>query len=606
MNWHQFIRLLRPAILVSAILAVASPTLAGQPGASLFRDAEKTAPLDQANDPTVVRTRYVDLNLDVLPGSKSRAPTGSTVLLNLFDDVAFNGVLDHVEYKPNGLVWVGSLQGIELSTVNLVTEDGVTVGSINYPGGMYVIRYAENGVQTVQDIDQSQYPPERDAVPPGPLPPDAYSPVPGTPQDDGKTIDVMVVYTPAFVQSAGGAAAANALVDLGVSQTNTSYSNSGITQRIRLVYRGQVNYTEPGTGAALADWQKALNDLTNGVGGLSGVGALRDAYAADEVSLFTNWSQKGTCGIGWYMSQVSPAFAAKAFNVVERTCIDGYYSFAHEMGHNMGAHHDWYVANNTDDPVPYTYVHGWVNLTAKWRTVMAYNDICVAAGLPAPGCTRIPYWSNPLLKYNGAPLGVAAGTNSSTAACYEKVGNPACDADNHLVLNNTAYTVANFRQSTPKPTFKLQLPLVGRPAASTSVPTPGYWLSDNRAHEFYVTANQYVRRHQLIVNISGCGTYKIWHTVDEPIVGNAFSYQAPAQGGMYGSGSFSSAKTAVVIDGLKNMYISECRGYVSGGPWTQTYSWQNGNQVDLTADVTGPTGIDLASENSNAEIIRVQ
>jgi hypothetical protein len=62
--------------------------------------------------------------------------------------------------------------------------------------------------------------------------------------------------------------------------------------------------------------------------------------------------------------------------------------------------------------------------------VMAYNDGCQAAGV---SCTRINYWSNPDTFYNGVATGVSS---TSTSA-----------ADNRLTLNNTAYTVANFRAS---------------------------------------------------------------------------------------------------------------------------------------------------------------
>ena len=35
----------------------------------------------------------------------------------------------------------------------------------------------------------------------------------------------------------------------------------------------------------------------------------------------------------------NPGFAPNAFAVVDRTCATGYYSFGHEMGHNMGLNH---------------------------------------------------------------------------------------------------------------------------------------------------------------------------------------------------------------------------------------------------------------------------
>jgi hypothetical protein len=117
------------------------------------------------------------------------------------------------------------------------------------------------------------------------------------------------------------------------------------------------------------------------------------------------------------------ATAATAFQVTDRSCATGYYSFGHEFGHLQGARHDLYV-DTTD--TPYAYGHGYVYLTDRWRTVMAYNDQC-AASSPYTSCTRLQWWSNPVKTYGGAAMGVTG------------------DSENYKVLNNTAYTVANFR-----------------------------------------------------------------------------------------------------------------------------------------------------------------
>jgi len=124
------------------------------------------------------------------------------------------------------------------------------------------------------------------------------------------------------------------------------------------------------------------------------------------------------------MSTVSSSFSRSGFSAVSRRCAIGNYSFGHELGHNMGARHDVYVDSAT---TPYAYAHGYTYPAAAspWRTVMAYDDACKAVGT---SCTRIPYWSNPSLSRGGAAMG------DSTA-------------DNHQTLNNTAYTVANFRAS---------------------------------------------------------------------------------------------------------------------------------------------------------------
>jgi hypothetical protein len=134
------------------------------------------------------------------------------------------------------------------------------------------------------------------------------------------------------------------------------------------------------------------------------------------------------------MTTVSSSFESWAYAVICYNCATGYYSLAHELGHNMGARHDWFV---DDETTPYGYAHGYVNTTDRWRTIMAYNTAC------EPGyCTRLQYWSNPNVAYNGDPMGVPAGTST---ACTAGTPEPNCDADNRRTLNNTAYTVANFR-----------------------------------------------------------------------------------------------------------------------------------------------------------------
>ena len=105
----------------------------------------------------------------------------------------------------------------------------------------------------------------------------------------------------------------------------------------------------------------------------------------------------------------------------------------------MGARHDWYVDATANSPTSYN--HGYVNSANLWRTIMDYNTECSDSSVY---CTRLQYWSNPNVLYGGNPMGIPEGTGTS---CTAGVPNPTCDADNRKTLNNTAYTVANFRQS---------------------------------------------------------------------------------------------------------------------------------------------------------------
>jgi len=307
-------------------------------------------------------------------------------------------------------------------------------GSVTAGGAAYTIRPADDSVHVVQEVNQSAFPPEAPPLAPN-LPPAV---VPGVPSRSAAadildapesiaSIDLLVVYTPAARIAQGGTAAIEALIDLGVSETNQAYANSGVLQRINLVHKREIAYTE--SGSMPTDLSRLQNTSD---GYLDTVHALRDTYAADLVELIEN--SPDYCGIAYEMTDVSPSFAPLAFGITHYSCVSPYYVLAHEMGHNMGLGHDTYVDSNT---LPYPYSHGYVKQAAflpgapdtkRWRDIMAYNNQCTAAGF---GCTTLPFFSNPLITYTGDPMG-----NASTADAVRS-------------LNNTRSTVAGFRSPLP-------------------------------------------------------------------------------------------------------------------------------------------------------------
>jgi hypothetical protein len=435
-------RVLSVAILIATLLSVGPSTVAGpvaQIGDELFVDVvgEGAPPTD---DPTIVRTRFADVNLDLLAGREgaSGEPSGvvSVLTLNLFKDAVFTALYDRLELNPSGsFSWIGHLAGIDHSQVVLVVNEGMVMGNVSMPGAFYQVRHTGSGVHAIHEIDQAAFPPELPPIPVAASQDDpAELPLLNVPMaDDGSTVDLLVVYTDDAREAQGGSAAIEALIDLAVSEMNASYANSGINQRLNLVHKAEVSYDEGGF-----DWATTLHRLSNPSDGfMDSVHTLRDYYCADEVALIVN--NADFCGIAYIMTYVDQVFAGSAFVVVSRNCATGYYSLAHELGHNMGARHDWYVDDRT---TPYSYSHGYVFYPHRWRTIMAYNSECSARG---GSCTRLPYWSNPNVMYGGYPMGVPAGTS---AACTEgDLNHPACDADHRLTLNNTAATVANFRDS---------------------------------------------------------------------------------------------------------------------------------------------------------------
>ena len=259
-------------------------------------------------------------------------------------------------------------------------------------------------------------------------------------QSNGEIIDLMVMYTDAALQVAGGEEEIEYKINFAVLNTNTIYRNSGIYQRLRLVHSGKVDFGES-VFTLTDDVMEAMEAKDDGH--LDEIHDLRDEHGADLVMLLVNgngWSDwSGGQATVLYNNDISLKEHA-AFSLVDVEFLYSGTAFPHELGHNMGLKHDWYVDGGETAPYSYAYAH--VNTDYGWRTIMAYEDQCLERGVE---CPRILFFSNPDLLYNGEPLGVAPGTDTSCKAW--DLSHTQCDSDARRVLNNTAATVAAFRDS---------------------------------------------------------------------------------------------------------------------------------------------------------------
>lgn len=410
----------RAMVIAGSMLAVGGLVQA----APLFRPVPMVTAADQGKDPKVRRSQVVAVRFEALDGD-ARVPGASAASeldLDLFGTPR-TAVLDRTENTSGGYAWVGRLRDVPDSTVVLAVDSrsGLMSGSISSPQGVFSIRYHAPGLHVLQEMDHSAFPgdivrePESDGGA-------AMEDVPVTAErDDGTQVDILVVYTPAARTAAGGTTAIGNLIDLAITETNNSYLNSGVAHRVRLVHKAETAYTEAASDA----FSVALDALTaTNDGFMDEVHTLRNTYGADQVSLIINSST--SCGIAWVMSTPSTSFASNAFSVTARECATGYYSFGHELGHNMSARHDWFV--DTVNNSPFSYNHGYFSPTNAWRDVMSYANGC-------PGsCPRIPYWSNPTVTYtNGQVMGIAEGQFQA--------------ADNRRTLNNTSWIASNWRAS---------------------------------------------------------------------------------------------------------------------------------------------------------------
>ena len=125
--------------------------------------------------------------------------------------------------------------------------------------------------------------------------------------------------------------------------------------------------------------------------------------SADAAALI--YQESSGCGRAYmyaYSNQLS-------FSVTKKSCATGYYSFGHEIGHNLGADHNPEVSTNTY----INYGHGHLiqptgpSKYSGYRSILAYN---------ADGhYNRVNYYSNPAIMFptTGTPTGVAGVSNNA-------------------------------------------------------------------------------------------------------------------------------------------------------------------------------------------------
>ena len=433
-------RLLRIVILFGPFLLLGSPPVLAQSSLPLWQRRETPARLQTSEE--VVRSIAVQINVGRL-----RSIGNARLSLLMPDGRVLNVTKSRETRTPNGQVWHGKIVNEPTSSVTLSIVNETVVGSIlTGRGQSFRLRRDPSGAHVIEEIDLRKLPEEADPTPaPGRRDDRANDPGEDTcSTDDPTLIDVMVVYTQDARAGAGSKDAIEADIYLAVDQTNQAYINSNINQRLRLVHMAEVAYVESANVTTDRDRLKAKGEeATTGGPYLDDVHTMRDSYGADIVALLvesTGVPATSPCGKAFVMTSVGNAHEASAFAVIKRKCatLAGKYSFPHELAHVMGARHDW--TTDSTNNAPYAYNHGHIQLTpttgTPWRTIMAYGhetagNPCQVAGV---ACPRVLNFSNPNVSIGGDPTGTATGTQQE---------------DNHLALNNTAATVANFRCSSP-------------------------------------------------------------------------------------------------------------------------------------------------------------
>ena len=314
--------------------------------------------------------------------------------------------------------WHGTFEGGEITLVlrqgasiagNEIVRQSIAAGTIRTDNGdVYQIRQADGTRVIVRQFDVENLPEEPEGILPDEEMPRAIEADADAAKDIAYEFTVAVFYTKKAKDAAGGTSKINAVIDLAVTETNVAYSASKIKAKLKLVHKTQTTDSESGGFDGMLKRLQKTSD-----GHMDEVHTKRNTYKADLVVLICE--DDSYCGLAYRMKTESSSFSKWAFSVVNRNCATGYYSFAHELGHNMGCCHD--AAHPCTSQI-YPYAYGWhfKKGATEYRTIMAY----------APG-KRIQRFSNPNVKY----LGVATGKAGA--------------AENYKTINNTANTVAAFR-----------------------------------------------------------------------------------------------------------------------------------------------------------------
>ncbi|KAJ1438387.1 Metallo-peptidase family M12B Reprolysin-like-domain-containing protein [Ochromonadaceae sp. CCMP2298] len=373
-----------------------------------------------------------------LPSTLLAASVGEQISFGLLDGEEVTGEIGTVTtYSSDRFVWSGTVEGGGSFYLSYAT--GAIVANVYYPsrGVQYEYRPLDRaeGSYSLRAVPLNVYDEEPEEIRAhdllgrtGPLRSGVdWAELAETPHlrgvsaqstDTNGIMDVMVIYTPqAYDYFNNDSPTVQAFIDLAVQMTNDAYANSGISLRMRLVRGAEVqdtSFTETDFNTDLTRLQLTTD------GYLDAEHMQRDMYAADAVVLITSDSQY--CGLGYVDIGSNDAFA---FSLISVYCPQ---SLAHEVGHNIGAHHDREAARNTDMS-KYNFGYCWDTSSNRCsRSVMAY------AGCDTPNgqtnCPRDFFFSSPLIS-NGA-LGQDTGISTS---------------DNARVHNENVRVCTNWRQS---------------------------------------------------------------------------------------------------------------------------------------------------------------
>ncbi len=403
------------------------------PTVNMFREMPAAGRMAAGVSDSTLRVRELALNPAIREAG--RIEVNDTLLLELFSDRLYRATVSEVdldinqtltvtaklENQPFGYCVITTNSGKSLVTIDVPEKNELYQSRYNPQTGRYFLtqidktkQVALEGAPAIEPDSAGRRPPEKPGMSPG-------NPVMPITQDETTqdVVTLMIVYTPAAASWAAGSEGGieNTIAQL-MAKARLALSNSKTLMTLQLVHSQQVQYTE----------QNSVNDLYNlaytNDAYMTDIYSMRMNHCADLVVLLENISYTG--GQGFLLTSVAGR-PDNGFSLTRVQQASWTYTTIHEIGHNMGAHHHK-LQNTQPGPGIFTYSAGWRWVTAgntRLCTVMTYE----AGSNFSDGLThtRVGYFSDPDIDYQGLPTGDAV------------------DANNALTLRLTKSAVAAYR-----------------------------------------------------------------------------------------------------------------------------------------------------------------
>ena len=403
----------RTAQILPVFLLVA----AGASGQSLLRLGSLVEdPLGGAEDADLFVAR---VDLDLVRSAPDRlelsTPDGRVLVaeLRVFED------------RGNGdLMWAGGFREWGFETVVLTIRGGRFVGRFGEPGGAkFRITAGPAGSGLLIDTARIPRDPEVVHCPAGVLHGDRL-PVPVVEASSSapprrvaeasnhNVLDVLMLYTPAAKERWGldsiqtpedDSTTPEAAIQASIDYLNMVFRNGELDVVVRLAHLAEAPVSLHGTG----DETECGTTLARLVRDRE-VAALRAEHEADTVHLFASGVEVEDCGgLASLLTRAHTAasFSPLAYSLTNIAVLDAAETFAHETGHNLGAHHDPQNVGDFGEAqrvliTPYAFGHTWFSPSSP-------NPPDVKTLMSSGGASTEPWFSTVRVEPNGWVLGKA-------------------------------------------------------------------------------------------------------------------------------------------------------------------------------------------------------